>query len=160
MSVVHLHLVLNHVPVIGMLFVLLMLGVAAWRQDSGGAKLALWVLAGLAVVTAFVFFTGEPAEEAVENVVGVSEPMIHAHEEAAELALLATGLAGVVALAVLATYWRRALPRFAMGGMLGLVLMIGAILGWTANLGGQIRHTEIGSTAAVRGGGDDDDRDH
>jgi hypothetical protein len=157
MSVVHLHLMLNHVPVIGMLFVLLILAVAAWRRDSAGARLGLSVLAGLAVVTAFVFLTGEPAEEAVEKVAGVSESVIHSHEEAAELALIATGFAGVMALAVLAAFWRRELSRPVIGGVLALVLVVGAMLGWTANLGGRIRHTEIGSAAPVV---EDDDRGH
>ena len=159
MSLMHLHLILNHVPVIGMLFVLLLLSVAMWRRDSGGAKLGLGVLVGLAVVTGIVFLTGEPAEKAVEDLVGVSERAIHSHEEAAELALIATSLAGFMALATLTAFWRRALPRLAMGSALALVLVVSAMLGWAANLGGQIRHTELAGTAssATRAAGEEDD---
>lgn len=143
MSVVHLHLILNHVPVIGMLFVLLILGVATWRRDSAGGKLALSTLVGLAAVTGLVFFTGEPAEEAVEQIAGVSETMIHSHEEAAEVALLATGIAGGLALVALAGFRRRLLPPWAMRTALVVVLVVSSLLGWTANLGGRIRHTEL-----------------
>ena len=158
MSIVHLHLLLNHVPVIGMAFVLLILGVAIWRRNDGMGRLGLAVLVGLAAVTAMVFLTGEPAEEAVEGVVGVSESMIHPHEEAAEASLIVTGIVGVLALVTLIIYRRRSIPRWAAGTLFGATLATSAMLGWTANLGGQIRHTEIGGSAASSGETEDDHR--
>ena len=151
MSIVHLHLILNHVPVIGMGFALLILGVASWRRNDGMGRLGLAVMIGLALVTAAVFLTGEPAEEAVERVAGVSEAMIHPHEEAAEAALIVTGIAGAMALVALSAYRRRALPRWLTGAAFTAALVCSAMLGWAANLGGQIRHTEIGSAAASSG---------
>lgn len=149
MSIVHLHLILNHVPVIGMAFALLILGVAAWRRNDGMGRLGLAVMVGLAVVTAAVFLTGEPAEEAVEKVATVSEAMIHPHEEAAEASLIATGIAGALALIALGVYRRRALPRWVTGAAFTAALVASTMLGWTANLGGRIRHTEIGGTTAA-----------
>lgn len=146
MSIVHLHLILNHVPLIGMAFVLLILGVAMWRRNDGMGRLGLVVMVGLAAVTAVVFLSGEPAEEAIESIAGVSEAMIHPHEEAAEASLIATGIAGVLALIVLGIYRRRALPRWVTGVALIAALVASSMLGWTANLGGQIRHTEIGGS--------------
>ena len=148
MSVVQLHLMLNHVPLIGMAFALLLLGGAAWRRNDGMARLGLGVMVGLAVVTAIVFLSGEPAEEALESVVAVSESVIHPHEEAAEASLIATGMVGVLAFVALLTTWRRALPRWVTGTAFAAALVSSSMLGWTANLGGKIRHTEIG-TAAV-----------
>ena len=149
MSVVHLHLLLNHVPVIGLGFVLLVLLVATWRRSNDMAKLALFLLAGLAAVTAVVFLTGEPAEEAIEHVAGISESLIHEHEEAAEAALGATVAAGTLALGLLAVFWRRQLPRWATVVSLLAVLAAGGFMAWTANLGGQIRHTEIQSASSA-----------
>lgn len=158
MSFVHLHLVLNHVPMIGLVFVVLILGVALWQNKSETAKLGLAFTVGIAAVAALVFLTGEPAEEAVEGIAGVTERAIHAHEEAAEGALIATLLAGVVSLFMLGVFRRRALPRRMMQAALAVTLVAGGVMGWTANLGGQIRHTEIGASAAAAGGSDDDDR--
>jgi hypothetical protein len=149
MSLAHLHLILNHVPVIGMGFVLLILAIAAWRRDSANAKLGLSILIGLATVTAIVFVTGEPAEEAVEGIAGVSETMIHPHEEAAELALIATAVSGTLGALALVAYRRRPLPMWVMGTALAVALGVSATLGWTATLGGQIRHTEIGGVRAA-----------
>ena len=149
MSIVHLHLILNHVPLIGMAFVLLILGVATWRRNDGMGKFGLAVMVGLAAVTAVVFLSGEPTEEAIESIAGVSEAMIHPHEEAAEASLIATGIAGVLALIALGIYRRRALPRWVTGAAFTAALVAGSMLGWTANLGGQIRHTEIGASVSL-----------
>ena len=157
MSLVHLHLMLNHVPLVGMVFVLLLLGVAAWRRNEGMGRLGLVVMVGLAALTAVVFFSGEPAEEALERVVDVSEATIHPHEEAAEAALIATGIAGALAFLALAAWWRRSLPRWVLGAALATALVATGMLGWTANLGGQIRHTEIGNS---RGASADEAEDH
>lgn len=147
MSLVHLHLVLNHVPVIGLGFVILILLIALWRNNSDTARLGLVFAVGLAAVAAVVFVTGEPAEEAVEGVAGISEAAIHRHEEAAYAALIAVGLAGLVSLLALAIYWRRVLPRWVIGTSLVVTFAAGGIMGWAANLGGQIRHTEIGGAS-------------
>ena len=155
MSIVHLHLLLNHVPLIGMAFVLLILGVATWRRNDGMGKLGLAVMVGLAAVTAVVFLSGEPAEEAIEGIAGVSEAMIHPHEEAAEASLIATLITGVLALSALGIYRRRALPRWVTGAAFTAALVASSMLGWTANLGGQIRHTEIGASLSSD---DHDDR--
>ena len=158
MSFVHLHLLLNHVPMIGLIFVVLILGIALWQNKSDTAKLGLVFAVGMAAVAALVFLTGEPAEEAVEGLAGVTENAIHAHEEAAEGALIATSLAGVVSLAMLAIFWRRALPRRMTQVALAVTLVASGVMGWTANLGGQIRHTEIAGPAPAGGGSDHDDR--
>lgn len=152
MSPVHMHLLLNHVPVIGTLLVLFVLGVAVWRRSSEIGKLALAMLAGIAAVTVAVFLTGEPAEEAVEKLAGVSESLIHSHEEAAEIALIVTGVSGVLALGALLAFRRRQLPRWVMGASVAMVLAVSGFMAWTANLGGQIRHSEIRSATATATG--------
>src|SRR5688572_23069651 len=101
MSFVHLHLLLNHVPVIGIVFVLGVLLAALWRRNSDVAKAGLSALVAVALDTVAVFFTGEPAEEAVENLAGVSDAVIHAHEDAALYSFIATGAAGAIALYLL-----------------------------------------------------------
>jgi hypothetical protein len=158
MSFVHLHLLLNHVPVIGTVFVLLLLAVALWRRSTEIGKLALSAVVGIALVSGIVFLTGEPAEEAVEHVTGVSESIIHQHEEAAEAALFGTGVAGVLSLAFLWWYRRRELPRWVVAASLAVVLAITGMMARTANLGGQIRHSEIRVGAPVEMGGDVDNR--
>ena len=155
MSLVHLHLLLNHVPVIGTVFVLLVLLLAYWRRSAELGKLALGGLAVVGVMSAVVFLTGEPAEEAVENLAGVSEGMIHLHEDAAMVSLVLAGVLGTLSIGLLWWYRRRELPRAVLGTALVAVLAMSGAMAWTANLGGQIRHTEIRAGAVI--GAEDED---
>lgn len=144
MNWAHVHLVLNHVPIMGVLFGLLTLGVA-WIKNSKELKilsLGFFVLA--AILTIPVYFTGEPAEEAVEHLAGVAESVIEQHEEAAEVSFIITGILGAIALAGLVLFWNSPhIPHWFVTGVLILALVVGGSMAWTANLGGQIRHSEI-----------------
>ena len=82
----HLHLLLNHLPIIGSLISALLLacGLAAKSKDLTRAALALTVL--FAVVTYPAAGSGHEAEEVIEHMTGISEDRIEAHEERAEKA--------------------------------------------------------------------------
>jgi uncharacterized membrane protein len=143
MNIVHVHLLLNHVPVVGAVLGAALLVYALIRRNSEVAKLSLALFAALAVVAVAVFFTGEPAEEAIEQLPGFSNTITEQHEELALASTIALGSFGVVALAALAYYRRKLLPRWATATGLAISLTIGGLLAATANLGGQIRHSEI-----------------
>lgn len=81
MTWAHLHLALNHVPVIGILIGLLLLGFGIFRGSRELTRSSFWLLAGLAVITVFVYLTGEPVEEMVEGLPGISERMVEQHEK-------------------------------------------------------------------------------
>lgn len=152
MSTVHLHLLLNHVPVIGTIIGLCLLAYAALRKDEGLARASLGMFAILALVAIATFLTGEPAEEAVEGMAGVSESIIERHEEAALLSTIALGVLGALSLGALLWFRRRHLPRLAAVAFLAAGLIPGGAMAWTANLGGQIRHTEIRSVTVAPAG--------
>ncbi|HEY0995131.1 MAG TPA: hypothetical protein VGD77_03995 [Gemmatimonadaceae bacterium] len=153
MNGAHLHLLLNHLPVLGTVFGLGILAMALWRRNDTLRRtgLALLVLAG--VTAGAAFFTGEPAEEAVEG--KVAEQSISAHEEAAEAALWGAGILAVLSAGALLR-WRRELPQGVTAGLLVGAIVTSGLMAWTANLGGQIRHPEIGApTVASRGAAGD-----
>lgn len=83
MTPVHLHLLLNHVPVpvLGVVFgLLILLGGIAWRRaDVARTAMALFVAAGLAAIPTYL--SGEPAEEAVGRAAGAIESWVEPHEE-------------------------------------------------------------------------------
>lgn len=140
---VHLHLLLNHLPIFGAVFGVLLLAVGLVRRSSELTRVSLGFLALLGVASVVVFLTGEPAEEAIEHMPDFSKGLVERHEDAALVATIVTGTLGALALASLIVYRRRALPRWLT--TLGLVAALGstAAMGYAANLGGQIRHTEI-----------------
>jgi hypothetical protein len=144
MSWAHIHLALTHVPVIGLLIVLLLLVVARLRRSAELMRVSYGLLVLLAVATVIVYLTGEPAEELVENLPGFSETLVEQHEEAALIATIGMGVLGLVALVGLIRFrapWIA--PAWYGPGVLLLALLVGGLMAWTANLGGQIRHSEI-----------------
>ena len=149
MSWAHIHLLLNHLPVVGIVVAIPILAWGIGRHHEEVIRLALALVATLAAVTIAVYLTGEPAEEAVEGLAGVSESLIERHEEAALLATAAFGALGALALGGLLWFRHRSIPSRFATLLLVLALIPAGLVGWTANLGGQIRHTEIRPGAPV-----------
>ena len=144
MNWAHVHLMLSHLPVVGTIFGVLLLLLALLRKSEELKRVSLGVFVLTALLALPVYFTGEPAEKVVEHLPSVTESLIEEHEDAALFALLMAGSAGVVALAGLILF-RRAerLPGWVVGAALVLSLSTSGLMGWTANRGGRIRHTEI-----------------
>ena len=81
MSGVHLHLLVNHLPILGALFALALLAASfVWAPDVL-RRTALVVLVGVGLAGAAANFTGEPAEDAIRGFPGVRRAVIHDHEE-------------------------------------------------------------------------------
>lgn len=160
MTAAHLHLVLNHAPLFGVVFASLGLVWSLVGKNDGVARasLGLLVLAGILVVP--VYLTGEEAEDVVEGRVGVSEASIEAHEEAALGAAIATGVVGLLGLVLLVGFRNREIPRAATEFALVLALAAAGWIGYVANLGGQINHPEIRDEAMVQAPGEYGRGDH
>jgi hypothetical protein len=144
MNLVHLHLILNHVPVFGVVFGLALLSFAAFRNSRELTRISLGLFVVIALATIPLYFTGEPSENAVENLPGVAKPIIEQHESAAAIAFggaIALGVGGLAGL--LLGRGQREVPRWVRSSVLCLALIAAGLMFWTANLGGQIRHSEI-----------------
>lgn len=157
MSLVHLHLLLNHIPVVGILFAVIAFTTALIFRETVSIRFALVFIVALALVTGAVYLTGEPAEEVVEELVGVSESAMEAHEDAAKTATVAMSILGAFSLVALLAFRNRRVPRWIGAAGLAGTLIVSALLGWTANIGGQIRHSEIRSASAQQRGPDEAD---
>lgn len=114
------------------------------RKEDNLRRVGLWFFVIAALSTAPVYLTGEPTEELVEHRAGVSEPLIHAHEEAAELSFIVVALLGAASLFVL--IWsklKKSLPAATVPALLAVSLVTFGLFIRTAHLGGQIRHEEL-----------------
>ncbi|MBI2925109.1 MAG: hypothetical protein HYY24_05320 [Verrucomicrobia bacterium] len=144
MNAAHLHLMLNHLPVLGIAFGLLLLGYAVARKSNELRKvsLAVFVLVSLLAVPAYL--TGEPAEDLVARLPDVPKAILEQHEEVAQLAFTGMVLVGVASAVGLVVFRRgRLVPAWFNFALLAAALLVTVLMAWTANLGGQIRHTEI-----------------
>ncbi|HET9480301.1 MAG TPA: hypothetical protein VFP98_00965 [Candidatus Polarisedimenticolia bacterium] len=140
----HIHLLLNHVPILGIFFGVLLLSHALIRSNPHvmGVALVVFVVAGLAAIPTFL--TGEPAEEIVEEMPSVSHRAIEDHEDSAKPALAAAIVLGIVSLGGLwLTLRRGGAPSWLGVSLLVLSLVAAGLMARTGHLGGLIRHPEI-----------------
>ncbi|MEE8556299.1 MAG: hypothetical protein V3T14_00255 [Myxococcota bacterium] len=141
-----LHLIVNHVPILGSALSVLLLLIALWLRNDPGALLAATLVMMLTGIGAFISAeTGHNAEQFVEELSGFAEKRIEEHEERADIAMPMAVIAGIGALVVLVLGWQRAgpIPVTWLIGLLAASLLTTAAMGWTAAAGGVIRHTEI-----------------
>jgi uncharacterized membrane protein len=143
MSEAHWHLIVSHLPVLGVPFGAALLVAGLVRRSVTLQRTGLTVLMLAGVAAGIAYLTGESAEHAVERMADRPEAVIEAHEEAALIALVGAGLLGLFSAAAL---WRlRRNPAGNAWGKSAVVLAVGVavVLGWAANLGGRIAHPEI-----------------
>jgi hypothetical protein len=147
MNLAHLHLLLNHVPVIGTIVAVLLLAYALWRKSAELTRVALGMFVILAFFGLAVYLTGEPAEHVAQRLPGVTRDAIHEHEEAGLIAAWLLGAVGALSLGGLIDYRRRpeGVPRRFGFILLILSLFPALAMARTANLGGMVRHSEIRS---------------
>ena len=144
MNAPHWHLAINHLPVVGVLLVMLLLGYALVRGRGELYGVSLGALVLLALATVPVFFTGRSADVALMEYPDVDDKLVHIHEAAADIAFIGVGVLGIVALAAL--WFGRKLPHLSRGSaalVFTLALVETLLLARAASLGGNIRHPEI-----------------
>lgn len=153
MNNAHLHLVVNHLPIIFPIVGVIILLIAIFTKAEVSKRNAYitFVLGAMASVLAMA--TGEGAEEAVEGLPGVSEALITAHEEAAEIfASLSYVLGGVALVGLLSSFKNLLINKF----MPVVLLVVSAATLYFAfeagRTGGEIRHTEIRSGTTFQNG--------
>ncbi|MFN8790673.1 MAG: hypothetical protein ACK5Y2_04375 [Bdellovibrionales bacterium] len=145
MNFAHLHLVINHIPVLGSMAVLGLVAYSLYKNDRAVTQLTLGVAILIGVLAIPVFLSGEPAEEVVEHISGVSEALIEKHEDFSLNALISTELMAIVAM--IGMFLIRKSPGASQRPVLATLAFVAIInsglMLYTANLGGKIMHVEI-----------------
>lgn len=150
MNATHLHLILNHIPVLGTIFGMGLLMLALGKKNTELAKAALLVFLLTALMALPVYYSGDPAQDWTKGLPGFSEQVVEQHEEAAEIAFASVLLLGAAGLASLIWVHRaKALPRWLGLMLLAGSLIVSSLMARTAYKGGQIRHTEIRSATTA-----------
>ncbi|RPI69157.1 MAG: hypothetical protein EHM43_02680 [Ignavibacteriae bacterium] len=147
MDPVLMHLVINHVPIIGTILALGIVIVAMLIKNDTVKKtgLILFVAAGITIYPAN--FTGEEAEEKIEHNAGISEDQIHEHEEAAETSMTLMSIA--VVLALLHLFNRpstTSFQRLVFAAYLVTALAACTFVGIAGHEGGKIMRPELGNS--------------
>jgi hypothetical protein len=157
---VHLHLLINHTPVMGSMAGVLLLLYGMLRKTAELERVALMTLVLTAILSFMSDQTGDGAAAVARKIPGVERTDIRAHSQSADTALIAAEITGAIALVGLIfgfrredratettprayVRWHLSPPRWAV--VLSLVGGLATVyfMSVTAYTGGEIRHPEI-----------------
>ena len=97
----HLHVLVNHIPVVGLPIILLLLAWGLARREDAVVRAALIGTVLLAAGTWFTDYTGDGAKDDIRHLPWANKAVVKAHEDAGDQAELVAIATGVVALATL-----------------------------------------------------------
>jgi uncharacterized membrane protein len=146
MNLAHLHLLLNHFPIIGTIVALGLFITSFVGKNDDLKRSALIIFAAMALITLPTFFSGIGAQRAVRKDSGVLTAVIDRHEGAAILAMFLMLITGALAVVEL---WRRrriVTEKPWSGNLLAILvfsLLTTGLMARVGTTGGDIRHPEI-----------------
>jgi uncharacterized membrane protein len=144
MNEAHLHMVVNHFPIIGTIFGLGILVVGIVMKHNVLKNTAYILFCVAAIFAAVSMSTGEGAEEIVEDMPSVGKTIIDEHEEMAEKLALVLYVLGAVSLVGLYLNIKKNAKASIVSFLALLIAVVAVFLGKvTGTTGGEVRHTEI-----------------
>lgn len=144
MNDAHLHMVVNHFPIIGTILAIGILIAGLLTKNIGIKNTSYFVFIIAAIFGAFSMGTGEGAEELVENMPTIGKGIIHEHEEIAEKLAIVLYVLGILSIvAIYLNYKKNSKEKMVSFVILGIAIASLAIVQKVGTSGGEIRHTEI-----------------
>ena len=151
-SAAHIHLLVNHLPILGAPFVLLVLAWGFLTRSRDVTRLGFWLMVPLALAGFLADQTGDSAKHQLRDASWIERPLVHEHEERADDTVVVFYIVG--ALGALALWRRRSHPdeRWPVG-VAAIALAVATLLAaWTGLAGGFIRHDEVRPAPTAPGG--------
>jgi uncharacterized membrane protein len=148
----HLHMLLNHFPIIGTIFGAALFVLSFFVKADDLRRGSLIVFVAMALLTIPAFMTGVGAHEKIVNSPGISNGLIQRHEGAAELAIWFMEITGILSMIALWQSAHRAQPAVwpAVAILIFSIVTVG-LMARTGNTGGEIRHVEVRSASESTG---------
>lgn len=164
MNEAHLHMVVNHFPIIGMILGLIILLGGLFLKNNTVKNVSYFLIIIAAVFSAISMATGEGAEELVENMPEVGKKIIHIHEEAAEKFAIVAYLSGIASLIGLYMNIKQKAKANLVSYVVVVLAVVAAFLSKSVGTtGGEVRHTEIrenGTSNQMNTSSEHEDNEH
>jgi len=144
MYATHLHLMLTHFPIVGIIIGTGILIYGLIVKNDSIKKVALTIFIIMGIFTIPIYFTGEWSKLIVEKLPGISDDFIKSHEAISIKTIFLTGILLLLSIINLVgikrqTVFAKTITIFTLlVSIFTLAFFIKA-----ANLGGKIRHSEI-----------------
>ncbi len=144
MNFAHLHLLLNHFPIVGTIVGVTLFVISFFGKNGDLKRASLIIFSAVALISIPAFLSGVAAQERIHNNPGVSAALIQRHEGAAMLALLFMEFTGALSLIGLWQSYRVSRPaRWNLMAVLLFSLLTVGLMTRTGNTGSEISHPEI-----------------
>lgn len=144
MNDAHLHMLVNHFPIIGLFFGFFILLFGIIKNSSTLKATAYIIFIFCMIMGKISMMTGDKAEYAVEEMAGFSHDYIHEHEEAAELFMKPLYILGLVSILGLVGIVKKRNSEKMVSYCAVILVAICLFLSKNAGTtGGEIRHIEI-----------------
>ncbi|PYS43445.1 MAG: hypothetical protein DMG14_00820 [Acidobacteria bacterium] len=150
MNLAYVHLLLNHLPILGTLIALglFLVSLVANQDDLKQVSLVLFSL--IALVAIPTYMSGSGAEELIKDSPDVSMAVIETHQGAALVAFIFMEITGAVSVLGLWRFsrtvknpWLSGPARLNLLAVLLLASVTAGLMAIAGNTGGEIRHPEI-----------------
>lgn len=148
MNDAHLHLLVNHLPIIFPLVGIIIL-IIGFLSKSEALKRTSYVIFIIGAITAFLsMYTGDGAEHIILKLDSNAKTFIHPHEDAADLLAITSYILAALSLVSLWSSFKN--KSFAKIASIVTLLFAAVVFFYatkTGTTGGEIKHTEIRSDA-------------
>jgi uncharacterized membrane protein len=144
MNATHLHLMFNHLPIVGLGFAILFSLLAVFRKSPEVKKLACWFYILIGALSVLPILTGDGAHEILQTYPGINNDAIEYHETWAYIFFYGLMLNGV--LAIVALWFSRKKPDLMKKLNIAMLIVAIVLLVFayqTGTTGGKMRHPEI-----------------
>jgi len=143
------HLLVNHFPILGTIFGILILIAGLFLKNDTVKQTGLATLVFAALTSALALLTGDPAGDAVKTIPGISESLIDNHENMAYMALWIIIPSGLLSAMAFYSIWKKEKGgRNLVIAALVLSFLTAGWLAYVGKTGGQIRHSELRSISS------------
>jgi len=149
MNFAHLHLLLNHFPIIGTIVGLVLFLISLVGKNGDLRRAGLIIFPAMALLAILAFFSGVGAQGAIKKLPGVSEALIERHQGSAMLALVFMEITGALSLVGLwksqgksqgtshSSNW-----NWSLSGVLLFSIVTVGLMARVETSGGDIRHSK------------------
>jgi uncharacterized membrane protein len=151
MNDAHLHMVVNHFPIIGTILGLGILITSFVLRNKIVQNVGYCLFVVAAIFGAVSMSTGEGAEEIAEKLPEVTHQIIHEHEEMAEKLIIFLYILGVTSIVGLYFNLKKHSKASIFSYLVAIISLATVYLAKeTGTTGGEIRHTEIRNDSGIQ----------